>query len=649
MSDKSKPLRIGALIRVSTDRQERKGESLTLQKSDIERNAPAIGGEVAEWYGGSEHATPGWEKAEVDRMLQDAAAGKIDAVMVAYADRWSRDNGAGERGIRTFQKYGVRFFVGTREHDLSEPADVFQLQMSTVMGQLQAATTRKKSIEARIHRARRGLPTCGKLPFGRTFDRSAGGPEGWAVDPDAKAMMEDVARRYLAGESLRDLATEYGFSRPILHKNLMHRSGGVWEQTFADRDAGTTLTVPTPVPPLLDDATIEAVTRRCAANRTTSVARRPDRYLLTGMVFCGKCGYALSGQLSGGNARHHYYRHGTRRGAKECDVRPRPFVRCDDLEDAVMRTLFDLFGNPARVVRAIEEARPDPAGAERLHAQAERLRGRLNEAKAGRGQLLRMIGKGKLTDEQAGDQLDEIAATELRIQSKLAALERQLRDIPAPGDILATATAACGAVNAHIAASKQRRAERIERAKRRMEDQCADTDFAALTHADRRTLAEMVFVGTTPDGKPAGVYVEPVPDQPNHRSKTWSFRLSGLLLNAKGRTGTTVWDENGPDAGPAGGPMQSDLLQAAARECVSCTSSSPPVSARPVAAGNSRRLAPVGWKRWGSEPKCWTSARLRCRCATGRGRMVTRTSCGPPNWAPRRRRCSSPLPSTTST
>ena len=78
-----KPLRFASLIRVSTERKEKQGESLVTQRKGNERDVERLGGIIAEVYGGAEHATPGWEKGEVDRLLADAARKKFDAVIVA--------------------------------------------------------------------------------------------------------------------------------------------------------------------------------------------------------------------------------------------------------------------------------------------------------------------------------------------------------------------------------------------------------------------------------------------------------------------------------------------------------------------------------------------------------------------------------------
>src|SRR4030042_3480199 len=99
-SFKSK-LRFAALRRVSTEQQEKTGESLRTQKTDIEKYVEQLGGEIIAWYGGQEHATPGYEKKEIDRLLNDAqkTPKRFDAVIVTHADRWRRDNRKSAKGL----------------------------------------------------------------------------------------------------------------------------------------------------------------------------------------------------------------------------------------------------------------------------------------------------------------------------------------------------------------------------------------------------------------------------------------------------------------------------------------------------------------------------------------------------------------------
>ena len=89
----TKQIRFAALIRVSTERQEKR-ESLRTQRSQIKTAVGLQEGKIVKWYGGQEHATEGWEKQEFDRLLADAQKTPrlFDAVMITDPDRYSRDN-----------------------------------------------------------------------------------------------------------------------------------------------------------------------------------------------------------------------------------------------------------------------------------------------------------------------------------------------------------------------------------------------------------------------------------------------------------------------------------------------------------------------------------------------------------------------------
>ena len=53
--------------------------------------------------------------------------------------------------------------------------------MSALIGAYHARNQTKKAFESRIERAKRGIPTCGKLPFARAFDKDTG---TWIVDEE---------------------------------------------------------------------------------------------------------------------------------------------------------------------------------------------------------------------------------------------------------------------------------------------------------------------------------------------------------------------------------------------------------------------------------------------------------------------------------
>ena len=314
-------------------------ECIAAEGGDIERSAEALNGKVVAWYGGQEHATPGYEKKELDRLLHDTPRDKFDGVIVAYADRWSRDNSKSREGLKVFKDHGIRFFVGTSEYDLFNPEHRLMLGMSAEFGEFQASQQKKKSLLSRIERAEKGWPACGKLPFGRTFDDQT---KKWGIIKAKQKMMRDVAKRYLAGESLGNLAKEYGVNHTSLHKTLMHRCGTEWIQGFHSNELNIHKEVPTTIPALLPPATIRACLQRAERNKTFERGKDKHKYLLGRVVYCDHCGYSMSSQTNHNGSR--YYRH---RSGIECAKQGnKAWVNADDLEAVVFRHLFDCFGNP---------------------------------------------------------------------------------------------------------------------------------------------------------------------------------------------------------------------------------------------------------------------------------------------------------------
>jgi DNA invertase Pin-like site-specific DNA recombinase len=515
-STNGRPLRFAALVRVSTEKQERQGESLRSQLKNNQSDIDRLGGAVVGWYGGQEHATPGWEKEEVDRLLADAAKGKFDAVIVAYADRWSRDNAKSKEGLEVFRKRGVRFFVGTTEMDLFDPQHRFILGMNAEVGEFISLQQAKKSIESRIDRARRGLPAAGPLPYGRTFDPKT---EEWGIDPAKQALVADVAARYLAGESLPKLAKEYGRAYSNLYQILRERSGKVWVQKFHADALNVHESVPTPVPPLLDEETIRAVRQRLDANTTYLHGRPKHDYLLNGRIFCSGCGYLMTGQPKHGRL---YYRHHRTERKRECPYSPRPWVLAEDIENRVVARLLDLFGDPAILVRATRDAVPD--------CREERTRrGRLQEevARTGRARdrILALVAKDALTDDQAEAQLRSLKEREADLRAELDTLEAVLANVPSEADVSSYAERIAGLVMSRGSAvavyGDDGRVVTV------FDDTGGDQEAsAAAERHEHRQLIEAVFSRPQADGTPAGVYVHPPGEGGEGR---WGFTIRGTL------------------------------------------------------------------------------------------------------------------------
>jgi site-specific DNA recombinase len=510
----SVPLRFALLIRVSTEKQAKKGESLRTQETQLIEAVSRLSGIISVKYAGQEHATPGWERAQLEALLADAGGKSrlFDAVMVADPSRWSRDNVVSEKGLAHLRDNRIRFFVLTQEHDLySDDARLFLALQSTI-NSYQARVQTRKSLDNRIHRARSGVPTGGSMPFGRTFHKASG---KWQIDLGAKTQMENIARRYLEGESLPRLAIEFGINESTLY-DRMRKSGRELVTEFHSENLNIHEKIFIEIPELLDAKVIEAIRAKAEANTTYKHGHIKHQYLLSRMVFCGYCQNSMSGQYNNGTR---YYRH---LPANQSTCPFRGHVKADDLETAVMGHLFDCFGNPIAVQRAIEAATPDMEKVDEYRESWNRLSNELVQIQKARERILCFVVKGTITEDQAEKQLNELKEKERLLTASLDAIHTGLEFIPSAESIRSVADRVANQFQARQPLSARLRAQTDR----------ANGDISNMTWDEKRELVEMVFCGKTPEGKRMGVSIK----LGAHVKRTWCYTINGHLIHDEGIT-----------------------------------------------------------------------------------------------------------------
>ena len=558
---KSKALRFGALIRVSTEGQtpEKRKESLPVQRDEIEKAVESLGGKIVEFYGGQEHGTSGYEKKEIDRLLADAAKGRFDAFICDKNDRWSRDNTKSSQGLDLFQKHGIRFFVRTTEYNLHVPEHRLFVEMNVVFASFQARSQKQRSLASRIKKAKRGCSSCGKRPWGRTWDKQA---EKWDADPEKQRIIEDIARRYLAGESMALLADEYRMNHSNLHKVLTRRCGDDWVQEFQPEGQPVERVI-TKIPRLLPEETIRAIRQKAEANKTYSHGQGKHSYLLSRMIFCEHCGYAMFGQTNHREQERRYYRHAHHRRIKECE-QPKTWIPADEIEELVMLHLFETFRNPLAVQRSVEAASGDTAKVKEFEQRIVRVAAELEKIGRGRKRILDLIADEKISQDDAAGKLTDLKEREAKLNDEQGRLADFLTGRPSREQIEDVSRKVSAAFGKYRRGSwKVPQARMIADAK----------PFDEMSWEEKRWLVESVFSGKTPDGKRMGVYIAWSED-----GKDWTFSIHGHLIDAEG---LIRWSEQrrqtvkeGFEEG-IGGHKQKALLETVTKSSCDCTAAAP--------------------------------------------------------------------------
>jgi DNA invertase Pin-like site-specific DNA recombinase len=523
----SKKLRAVGYCRTSSESQ-RDNTSIPSQKEAIERFVTSNGWTFVGYYVDECKSGSKIEgRDEFQRMMRDAANREFDVLVPFDTTRFGRDG----FDILTSAKTLKRDF-GVDVVDTKGGFDTRDRRRS-IINFVNAGIAEDERVRI-LERTKKGKlatqdrPHGPKRPFGRVWDAKT---KTWSVDPAKQALVEDVTRRYLAGESLAKLAREYGVNHSNLHKVLTKRCGDTWEQRVRCAELGIDETVTTKVPRLLSDETIRAILARVDANRTYLHGHAKHSYLLGHFVYCGHCGCALSGQTNKGGGR--YYRH-TRNAAATCKRgRVKVWVNAAELEDAVFRGLFDLFGNADAMRRAVEDAVPNRDTIADLQQRHERVASELASVHDAKERLVRFIVKGTLTEDEATKELDGLRSREAALQEEQERLQAELADVPTTDEVEVTATR-------YFAVCRARR-------------------YDKMTQDDKRALAEMVFGAKMARGERLGVYVSWLDGEERRHSKVWAFRVVGRLVDEQGRTAhdaVNAEDDDWPLA-----PRQKELLR----------------------------------------------------------------------------------------
>jgi site-specific DNA recombinase len=473
-------LRFAPLIRVSTEKQKKRGESLATQKKQITDYVTALHGVVPDscWlYSGQEHSTPGYERQLLDRLLEDSSKDLFDAVIVVDISRWGRNNLKSEQAVNILIKNKIRFFIGTAEMNLNDPTQRFYVVMGVAVNQLTAQISTIKSIENRFYRAKDShIPTNNKKPFARTFDKKT---SQWVLDEAKAQKIRTAADLYLSGKSLYDVSLLVGMKYDHLNKILKNRCGATWTMDFKGREL-----VPFDVPRLLDDATIKEIHERLAFNRRNNRRDVTNKYVLTGFIFCEHCNRSLSGQTQRKNeVDRMYYTHPSNR---EHNCHAFSSIGLKQIERAVFSTIFENFADVPSFERAISESMPDEAMINDLQDKIRVDKSALNKINGQLDKLITLAMEGTLSKETIREREHSLTETKLALQESLGANTRRLQSLPDFESVRSEA----------------------DQIRRQLLEKYSGLDrMLEMSFDEKRTLLHWLFDGKDKSGSKYGIYV----------------------------------------------------------------------------------------------------------------------------------------------
>ncbi len=497
-------LKFAPLIRVSTESQAKKGESLHTQRKQAESAIKNLGGTISKWYSGQEHATPDQERKILKDLIDDAKLGKFNAIWITDTSRWSRDNKTSKKYLEILQENKIRFFVGSKEFDLSNYTDCFFLGMSAEIAEYFANEQNYKSLINRIERAKKGCPSCGKLPYGRKYDEKS----GWSIDPEKQKIVFKMAQLYLNGTGFPELSKIFKMNASNIHKILTKRSGSTWYQKFRSKRLGINETVPTQIPELLPDGMIAEIIKKCKERKTWNSKSKKNEYLFSRIIFDFDSGRALTGTANCRGQR--YY--------KPYGINGHRYqINADVLESAILNELFEIISCKHSFIESVFIHNPTNRIREELSQKKQNKHKQLTSIEKKIANIMKFIEEadGCLTNSKTiANQLDTLEREMQTLREEIISIKSLLENLPSEDDL------------------EKKRLEINDGLKKAHLNSylSSGVPLMKLSFEKKRELIKMFFLGKDYQGKKFGIYIRHIPGLP----RKYRFEAYGAFGNING-------------------------------------------------------------------------------------------------------------------
>lgn len=367
-----------------------------------------------------------WKRAAVVETMRMVEAGDADVIVLWKWSRLSRSRRDWAVAVDKVESMGGRIESSTEQVDVTTATGRFARGMLAEFAAFES--DRIGEVWQAVHASRlaEGLAPTGKPKFGYAWDRDA---KIHRPDPETGPVLAEAYARYVAGESFHTLV------RWLNSAGVRTTAGGLWSDRSLRRvmDAGFAAgwipwrgeLHPGAHDALIDADLWQAYTDAREARRSTPARVKRSRYVLSGLVRCGRCqGPMVANVRYGGRTSSYRCSRAKAQGPRGCTA---GYVGIEVVEEAVLGWLRAL------AVEDVDKAKVDAAGrvARRVDREAEARRAARELAKKDEAivRLTRHLGEEVIGLEEFRAARAEIEAEKAVLAERVEAFARQARAV----------------------------------------------------------------------------------------------------------------------------------------------------------------------------------------------------------------------------
>ncbi len=338
--------------RFSSDKQ--REESIEGQIRECTAFADANGIKIIGTYIDRAMSARTADRPQFQAMIRDSAKQTFDFVIVYQLDRFARNRYDSATCKARLKKNGVKV-LSAKENIKDDPSGIILESVLEGMAEYYSAELAVKVKRGMTENVLEGKWPGGCIPLGYKLNAQ----KHLELEPAGSECVRFIFKKYLEGwlrikiihylnEHQYKTATGKPFARSSLDRILCNR-------IYTGRYEWKGIPFPDGSIPAIISITDYEKAQEYISHRKTRLAAPSDVYLLTGKLFCGKCGSTMIG-MSGTSCtgtRHFYYSCLNKRHQNKCASKN---IKRDTLEKLIMQKTVSLLNNKAAVTLIAEQA-----------------------------------------------------------------------------------------------------------------------------------------------------------------------------------------------------------------------------------------------------------------------------------------------------
>lgn len=408
--------RAALYIRVSTQEQAQEGYSVGEQKERLIAYCKAQDWIIADIYVDGGYTGSNLKRPGIQQLIKDTD--RFDLVLVYKLDRLSRSQRDTLYLIEeVFLPNKVDFISMQESFDTSSPFGKAMIGLLAVFAQLEREQIKERTKMGRLARAKTGLyHGGGYIPIGYDYEDGK-----LVINPYEAQQVQKIYEWYLIGMSLQaiiDRLHDEGYTNRYSSYSSWSGIRYILEnETYLGRIHFGDVLVENAHQPIISEEQFNAVQiMRGKRRRKDGVVSFQAKYLLTGMLFCGKCGGRYYLRNSG---KYRYYScysrtKQMREMVKDPGCKNKNW-KANELEQIIDTKVCEVLHSP-NLAADIAASRPQPTPT----IENTKIEKRIREIDRSIARLMELYQKDDIPAEVLGDSINKLYTEKTALQDSAA-------------------------------------------------------------------------------------------------------------------------------------------------------------------------------------------------------------------------------------